>query len=775
MPSEYEEHRAFEDEARRVAEAVWGMAPGDCQPEHYSDNPVIRELDGIARLRDITHLVMATVSTKLEKVKEDVRKLEAAERIEQQRGLPVSKWLITRWQLEAPHQKAAKDRGVKLLTLDNFRQRFFDGRAYVQKRRVAAFGSARNLADGTISISENEYVPLPILASNLSASLVRSVGTDVVATSVSEIASGLARGEIFVLVGPFGAGKSLTTREVFLSLTRLYDGDAQYPVPLAINLREHWGALYGDEILERHARSIGFAPREDLVAAWRAGIACLLLDGFDEMAAQVVAEPGDRNFMRAARAQALQPVRDLIGKMPSGVGALICGRDHYFDDPNELVHALGLTGKRFQLLRLGEFTEEQAIVFLRRHQVPGTLPDWLPRKPLLLGYLAHRALLPEVLKIDGSSGFGHTWDQFLTLICEREATHERVVMEPITLRRVLERLACGVRATSSGVGPIRSHELAEAYRVETGQAPGEGVLMQLQRLPGLTAREQDPGARSFIDEDVLAALQGSAVARFVLEGADWRESLRWLSHLADKGVAMAAHLVETAGADAASVVAAALRAMRGASEAPYRAQLAADCAMVALEMSRESGSADLLGLALDEISFGELDLEELRVENLTIKNSMIEGVVLGARSSSAVLRDCLIARVSGVASEKGLPRGMFEGCQIQAFDDMSTNAAVIRSDLEPPLKCLLTILRKLYLQAGGGRKIGAFDRGLPPGPIQDSVPEVLRILGAEGVIHVQSGIAHPIRRQTSRIMQILSETRLSRDPIVERVKRVRPR
>src|SRR5712691_7255002 len=74
MRTEYEENREFEAEVRRVAEAVWGQASGECQPEHYSNDPIIRELDGIARLRDITHVLMATVSRKLEKAKDDVKK-----------------------------------------------------------------------------------------------------------------------------------------------------------------------------------------------------------------------------------------------------------------------------------------------------------------------------------------------------------------------------------------------------------------------------------------------------------------------------------------------------------------------------------------------------------------------------------------------------------------------------------------------------------------------------------------------------------------------------
>jgi hypothetical protein len=82
MANSYKHNMNFEAEVRRVAEAVWNVLPGHCQPTHYPGNPVVHELDGIARLRDVTHLVMATTSTRLDKVTGDVRKLNAAEAIE---------------------------------------------------------------------------------------------------------------------------------------------------------------------------------------------------------------------------------------------------------------------------------------------------------------------------------------------------------------------------------------------------------------------------------------------------------------------------------------------------------------------------------------------------------------------------------------------------------------------------------------------------------------------------------------------------------------------
>lgn len=777
MTSERAENMGFEAEVRRVAEAVWGLQPGECQPEHYQVAEIaLHELDGMARLRDITHVIMATVSRRLEKIKEDVAKLNAAEELEQRRrALPVSKWLITKYQVDAQHVAVARRNRVTILTLENFRSRFFNGRDYISKRRVAAFGSARNLADGSITISVNEYVQLPIQEMPYGSS-GQPLRKDPTFISTSSIVQHLEQGHLLVLTAPFGSGKSLTTKEVFLGLADRYLKDEQAQVPVTINLREQWGSQYADEILERHARSIGFTPREDMVGAWRAGIATLLIDGFDEMASQVVAAPENINFMREARSKSLLPVRDLVSKVPSAVGVLICGRDHYFDDTREMIHALGMTGRPFYLLKLGEFAEEQATEFLRKHSILTPLPDWLPRKPLILGYLAHRGLLPDIVGIEASLGFGHAWDQFLTLICEREAAHEQAVMDPLTLRRVLERLACDVRATASGTGPLTGRELAEAYRLETGQMAGEGVLMQLQRLPGLTPREQDPTARSFIDEDVLAALQGSAVARFVLENAetvDWRAGRRWLSSLSARGIAMAAYLLRKARADVSTVIGVCLRASRQGGKV-YESQVAADCLLVAAEMAREQGHLDGRGLLLDGILLGVLDLEDLEIKDVSIENSFIEEVILGPRSleTGAQIRECVIQKVSGVSSAAALPVGNFQGCTIEAFDDLSTNSAVVRSDLPPPIKALVTILRKLYLQPGAGRKISAFTNGVPPGRIRDSVDSVLGILESEGVVTIVNQVAHPVRRQQQRIMQILDLTYLSKDSIVERVKRI---
>jgi hypothetical protein len=111
--------------------------------------------------------------------------------------------------------------------------------------------------------------------------------------------------------------------------------------------------------------------------------------------------------------------------------------------------------------------------------------------------------------------------------------------------------------------------------------------------------------------------------------------------------------------------------------------------------------------------FDELDLEEMSIKGAIIRHSSIESFLVGdgLTRSSLRIEDSIIGRVYGVPTAEGLPNGVFIGCDFGAFDDASTNAAVLRLDLPPSLKALMTILRKLYLQAGGGRKVAALRRG----------------------------------------------------------------
>jgi hypothetical protein len=650
------------------------------------------------------------------------------------------------------------------MAVSDFRRRFFDARSYLNKRRAAPFGSARNPEDNTITIPDDEYLELThrVVSNHLGPALCNQILT------MEHICDRISHGETIVLVGPFGAGKSLSVREAFVRLSSQYLGDKIPQVPVAVSLRDHWGSKYADEILERHAREIGFTPREDLLVAWRAGLAVLLIDGFDEVAAQVVVSPKNKNFMREARFQALSATRDLIQKSPAGCGCLITGRNHYFDTDREMIHALGLAQRKFTMVELQEFSESQAETYVHKKAGESGLPDWLPRKPLILSYLAQRTLLKDVLAIEASEGFAQAWDRFLSLICEREAAYGSSVMDPETLRRLLERLAWDVRSTASGSGPITERDLADAYLMETGQNAGEGVLMQLQRLPGLTPRYQDPGSRSFVDADMLAALQGGALARFILELRKPGGGRASLSELSRRSAEMAAYLLEKVKSDSSTAIAAGMRASD--QRAGLDTQLAADCVSVALTMS-DDDRIDCLGITVRSGLLREVPLEDKVIDRLILSECGIEEVSVGpaALQSSITFDQCFISRLVGASDHSTLPKTQFRNCEIEEFDSLSTNAAIVKSELPARMKGLLTVLRKLYLQAGGGRKVAALKRGLPSGAIIDSIDDVVRALEAAGLVSIYNGVAHPIRRHTARVQAILQARSLSDDPIVRDV------
>lgn len=759
----------FELEVRRAAEAVWGLPKFSCQSKSYPAGSGLDELDGYVEEPRGIHLIMITVSTKLDKIQSDVKKLQAAKKFERQRNpmRQYSLWIITKEKLPAAQLRHAYDNDVVPFTLDEFRTSFFDGQDYVGKRRLGAFGSVRNLQDETITLPEDAYVPLPMEYQYLNPQNSSRQELPIREINLDEIVSKLTKGEIVILTAPFGSGKSLTTREIFYLLEKAFRNGANKRVPLVLNLREHTNHKDAATILQSHGKSIGFSPTENLVVGWRAGLATLLIDGFDEVASVVVSSiDKSKNYMRKARRESLEGVRNLVSQSPSGVGILFCGRDHYFDDTQEMMQALGINSRPCTLIRLGEFNDDQLIIFLDKHGINKDIPDWLPRKPLLLSYLAQNPkLMRKVLEIGPADSFGFAWTRFLDVICSREARPESAVMEPDAVRRVLEKLSCLVRATSSGTGPITEQNLIQVYESEGGVLEDDRVRNQLQRLPGLTARGQRPGSRSFVDEDFLAALQGSAVVNILQGNLKIENDAQWQYSLSSKGISMASYSLKMLGWTEAQV-------MDYFQQYIYRGQVAADCFMIALDMANEQGFFNGRGHIISGRTIGRIDLEEVYIENVTFSNCIIEEVVLGPSILKQSVRfiKCTIGRVFGVTSAEALPTSIFDSCDCLVVDKLPNSNAILSSNLPNSLKALLTVLRKVYLQPGSGRQLNALRRGVIVSEVESLIEPITRILESEKIINVTSQGVFPIRKHQKRVERIFEELQLSQDPILLRVR-----
>jgi predicted NACHT family NTPase len=306
-----EENEHFENEVRRIARALWPSSS-------YAGAIMLdgREADGVFATEECIHIVEATTSRRKEKARNDLNKIaKMAKKLAiRNRNRVIRGWFITRDEPTAEQRslKIGRDTNINLLSFVQFQSHLIDSGEYLSARENYAFGSVRDPETGDISPSI-EYVPLDI---------VRLDSTDLV--SHDELAQLVTNNNVIVLLGDYGAGKSMTLREVYRNLRQIHIRSKMTHFPVYLNLRDHYGQTDPGEILSRHARTIGFVPEHHLVRAWRAGHVHLLIDGFDEVAG--VSIQGEWRRLQSNRYQAMSPVRRLVNEHPRNAGLLIAGR-----------------------------------------------------------------------------------------------------------------------------------------------------------------------------------------------------------------------------------------------------------------------------------------------------------------------------------------------------------------------------------------------------------------------------------------------------------------
>ena len=537
-------HENFENEVRRIARLLWPQ-------DEFSGAAIVdgRETDGIFDTEDCRHLVEATTSRWKSKAEKDIHKLVGLIRRHRSKSgtKAVRGWFITQDEPTADQRHVASRHRdtINTLSFAQFQGRLVDSRAYLGLRDECAFGSVRDPGSGA-QRADVQYVPLD---------LVKIGSTDLV--SRMELIDCISQGQVVVLLGDYGAGKSMTLRETYRDLKRLHLRDHVSTFPVFINLRDHYGQSDPAEIIYRHAKSIGFGNPSHLVRAWRAGYVHLLLDGFDEITALNIQGPWRK--LKDNRYRAMEGVRRLIREHPKAddiraetrprSGLLVAGRAHFFDNPTERGRALGLPRNPVELL-LSEFTEQQISEYLETTSLSGFVPEWLPSRPLLVGYLAATHILGDLKsaseddQLDPVAG----WDVLLDRVAAREAEIEAGIDGP-TVRRILERLATKARDSQSGLGPLEQESVVEAFRDVCGYAPDDHGMVLLQRLPGLGVYHDEEESRIFVDEAFVDACRGGDLAAFVEHpfGFDSSVLSRIESAMGTLGIAIANRRLASAG------------------------------------------------------------------------------------------------------------------------------------------------------------------------------------------------------------------------------------
>src|SRR5215472_1504818 len=396
----------FEAEVRRLAGLIW--------PEGRVDrSPVVdgRERDAIVQTPDLVTVIEATTSRKQDKIAGDAKKTNELVRKIRGQGFACRGILVTLKE-PTPEQELAVKTYRGSLILESFSQflgRLFVASEYLRARITKPFGSIQDPKNLHLDLGRQFYVPIPIADAE----------SDCVLSAADLGAALVSKSSRLVVLGDFGCGKSMSLREIFYWLRDEFISKRHSRFPIYVNLRDHAGGKYPDEILERHARDLGLKDFSQLVKAWRAGFVDLLLDGFDEFAAMGWSSAPLK--LRQLRRTMLEAVRRLITESPKTVGIVLAGRLHYSDSIREMQDALGLGGG-FQILRIEPLSEEVALKIVERYG-GSSVPDWVPSRALLLSYLAATDFLREVsAAFPAAVSRGHGWDLLLQMISRREAS-----------------------------------------------------------------------------------------------------------------------------------------------------------------------------------------------------------------------------------------------------------------------------------------------------------------------------------------------------------------
>jgi len=732
---------SFENKVRAAASYIWN---GDCAPANVGGV----DLDGVMVLSDDAQIfIEMTERRDLNKVREDVNKLNLAR----------SAFLTTNHSyprcycvVNGPITRAMKDAGtplrINVLSFDEFAAIFFDFEKYKHARMKAAFSSAINPLTGVKD--DREYIPVRYTQDGSTREIL-----------IADIAGMLREGHKVVLLGEYGTGKSRCSRELFSILSSTAGADNLYP--LALDLREFWGLRRATELITRHLGDLGLDQtlQNAALRALNAERTILLLDGFDELGSQ--AWSNDSEKLRGIRARSLEGVKELISRGHKGV--LVAGREHYFNNNEEMFSALGLSSERSIVLRCkNEFTEDEMREFFRRYVTEDiAMPDWLPRRPLVCQTIADMSSdeLDQMFGV-GQDELGF-FDHFIKVLCQRDA-HIRASFDAATIEAVLSRLARLTRTRSANVGPITLSDVQAAFEAVVGQMPVEEASLMLQRLPALGRVKAETNDRQFIDSYILDGLRAKD------SGALFTMVDRSLSSVF--GTAFANPLDQLGQRILARDVSA---RPRNALEVAKRSAAAANkvlaCDIVAAFLQAEFPTVDFENLAISDGVFLRLDFTRASAQNLGIAESVFGTLVLPASAPPNVtIRNSLAERVVGVSSPTGLP-AWISGFHSDRYDSTESISRIRQLGLEPSQEILATFIRKTFFQKGSGRKEEALMRGLGQVAEKRTADKILNMLLTEGILTKFRGsegeVYAPNRKHAGRMKKMLYELKTSQDPL----------
>jgi hypothetical protein len=724
-----------EANVRRAAASIWGK-------DFKSTLVHGRQIDAYAALNEKHCVAIEVTEVKnINKIQDDLNKLIHVRNANFSTSyIQTDCVCVTTYEPTLAMKSAGQKINIDVISIEEFQARFLPFDGYRAARNSTPFGSAIDPETG--EKDNTKYVLV---------SFITQRGNEI---NTSEVAREVASGKLIVLTGEYGTGKSKCVEQVFNTIAA--DAWDTLRFPLAIDLRKSWGLKDRYEILRRHIQDLNQPDPAAFIKAYNAGMLILLLDGFDELGVQLWSD--DSSALKAMRYDALAGVRDLIAHQKNGV--LICGRDHYFDNTDELLGALGLASADVRLLRTkDEFSLDEIAEFLKLNQHDVDIPQWLPRKPLTCEFFL-RVFDDVGTKLNDEIDLVQFWDLLINAVCEREARiHTSFNID--TIKRILIEVASITRSKLGNVGPLSLTEIQAAFERVVGHAPIEQASVLLQRLPGLGRTAADSDERRFVDTYLLDGLRASDVINIVDRGDSRPASSNWVNPLSENGLLICGRKLSSLNMlDEATAY---LKANTKAKNQTLLLDIIASLLVSGLT------DVDLGGAYVDGGHASILDFSHARVKNLHVENSVIEKInISGAAVSNVRFKVNAIGTLEGISSQDAIPDWL-SGNTVDLFSSVATTSRIRAANLLAAQKVLVTVLRKTFFQKGSGRKEEALLRGLGKLVKAGDLDRILGKLISEGLLTKERGdsgdLYVPVRSQTRRAGDMSAELSLSKDAI----------
>lgn len=736
--------QGLENEVRTIATMTWGK-------QFHSELVHGRQIDAYARLTETNAVAIEVTEVKtIEKIQTDLNKLIHVRNANfSTLYLQTECHCVTSYAPTPAMLSVAKQANIQITNIDEFRLKYIPAEVYFAKRKTRPFGSAVDPDSG--EKDDKLYTPVSFLLQG---------GAE---ADVTTLIDHLSKKRAVILTGEYGTGKSKCLEWIFDTL--VHTAWDTFRFPLSIDLRKCWGLQDRYEIIGRHLKDLGLNNCIDaMVKAYAEGLLILLIDGFDEMGIQVWTD--NVVDIRRLRSEALTGVRDLIANQRDGI--IITGREHYFDDEDEMISALGLSNKSpFIIKTKEEFSPLELADFLSKNDFDVDVPEWLPRKPLTVElYMRIYDEIPDdkrEVSVDGIQ----FWNMIIDAVCSRELKIHPS-FDRYAIKAILIEVAAVTRNKLERVGPISLAEIQRAYENVAG-TPIDQAGVLLQRLPGLGRTASDSQDRRFVDTYLLDGLCAEHIVAILERQVPHEVDQSWSNPLNEGGIEIARaklddlHLADTA-----------INFCMKYKNYQNQTLLLDYVSCILANKSRvteadRNHAVDFRGIQITGAYGSVLDCSGIRLENLYIEHSLIERLIIsGTQVNSASLFSCTCLIVEGISSESGRPEWLRD-CKIDKFSSVATTSRIRAAKLDPAQKVLVTILRKVFFQKGSGRKEEALTRGLGRLVKPSITSNIIRRLTTENILSETEGdegtVYVPNRAQTHRVGKMIAELTFSTDPI----------